>query len=102
MTPAAQIFWKTKPIERVCHSIKDAEMLNLLKMVDDSVLTAMQLELLLYGDVVGRIPVCLYTYSESILESVTSLKQIPIKRWLYITISLKNWGLNDDTIEFQY
>ena len=40
LSQAAPIFWKTKQIERVCHSSKDAETLNLLKIVDDSVLTA--------------------------------------------------------------
>ena len=40
MTHAAPIFWKTKQIDRVCHSSKDTETLNLLKMVDDSVLAA--------------------------------------------------------------
>ena len=49
LTTAAPIFWKSKQIARVCHSSKDAEMLNLLKMVDDAVLAARQLELLLYG-----------------------------------------------------
>ena len=64
MTRAAPIFWKTKQIERVCHSSKDAETLYLLKMVDDSVLAAHQLELLLYGEVINRIPIRLYTDSE--------------------------------------
>ena len=70
MTCAAPIFWKSKQIERVCHSSKDAETLNLLKIVDDSVLAAHQLELLLYGEVINRIPIRLYTDSESTLESV--------------------------------
>ena len=70
MTRAAPIFWKTKQIQRVCHSSKDAETLNLLKMVDDSVLAARQLELLLYGEVINRIPIRLYTDSESTLESM--------------------------------
>ena len=48
MTSASPIFWKTKQINRVCHSSKDTEILNLLKMVDDSVLAARQQELLLY------------------------------------------------------
>ena len=70
MTRAAPIFWKTKQIERVCHSSKDTETINFLKMVEDSVLIAQQLELLLYGDVLGRIPVQLFTDSESTLGSV--------------------------------
>ena len=73
------IYWKSKQIERVCHSIKDAEMLNLLKMVDDAVLAARQLELLLYGDIFQRIPVYLYTDLESTLESVASTKHISTK-----------------------
>ena len=40
MSRAAPIFWKTNQIDRLCHSSKDAETLNLLKMVDDSVLAA--------------------------------------------------------------
>ena len=79
MTHAAPIFWKTKQIQRVCHSSKDVETLNLLKMVDDSVLAARQLELLLYGEVINRIPMRLYTDSESTLESVAYSKQIIIK-----------------------
>ena len=39
-TKASPIFWKSKQIERVCHSSKDAETLNLIKMVDDAVLTS--------------------------------------------------------------
>ena len=35
MTKAAPIYWKSKQIERVCHSSKDAETLNISRMVDD-------------------------------------------------------------------
>ena len=72
LTRAAPIFWKAKQIARVCHSSKDAEMFNLLKMVDDAVLAARQLELLLYGDVLNRIAIRLFTDSESTLESLAS------------------------------
>ena len=75
-TKASPIYWKSKQIERVCHSSKDAETLNLIKMVDDAVLASRQLELLLYGDILHRIPVYLFTDSESTLESVSSSKQI--------------------------
>ena len=89
MTRASPIFWKTKQISRVCHSSKDAETLNLLKMVDDSVLASRQLELLLYGDVQGRIPVHLFTDSESTLESVASTKQISTKSLRNVIVDLK-------------
>ena len=51
----------------------------MLKMVDDTVLAARQLELLLYGDIFQRIPVYLYTDSEYTLESRASTKQISTK-----------------------
>ena len=37
MTRASPIYWKAKQIDRVCHSSKDAETLNLLTMVEYSV-----------------------------------------------------------------
>ena len=70
---------KSKQIKRVCHSSKDAETLNLMRMVDDTVLTARQLEILLYGDILQRIPIYLFTDSESTLESVASTKKISTK-----------------------
>ena len=38
-TKASPIYWKSKQIERVCHSSKDAETLNLIRLFDDAVLT---------------------------------------------------------------
>ena len=55
-TRASPIYWKSKQIERVCHSSNNAEKLNLIKMVDDAVLTSRQLELLLYGDIMNWVP----------------------------------------------
>ena len=78
-TKALPIYWKSKQIERVCHSSKDAETLNLIKMVDDAVLTLRQLELLLYKDIMQRIPVYLFMDSESTMESIASTKQIALK-----------------------
>ena len=50
-----------------------------MRMVDDAGLTVRQLELLLYGDISNRIPVYLFTDSESTLESIASSKQIATK-----------------------
>ena len=49
------------------------------RMVDDATFAARQLEVLLYGDYRGRIPVRLFTDSESTLESIASLKQVERK-----------------------
>ena len=63
VTKATSIYWKSKQIDRVCLSSKDVETLNLLRMVEDSVLAAPQLEILLFGEVAGRVRVCLFTDS---------------------------------------
>ena len=88
-TKASPIYWKSKQIDRVCHSSKDAETLNLMRMVDDAVLTLRQLELLLYGDVMHRIPVYLFTDSESAIELIASLKQIATKTLRNVIMDLK-------------
>ena len=88
-TKASPIYWKSKQIERVCHSSKDAEMLNLIRMVDDAVLMARQLEILLYGDILQRIPIYLFTDSESTLEPVASTKQISTKTLRNVISDLK-------------
>ena len=55
MMRASPIYLKSNQIDLVCHSSKDAETLILLKMIEDLVYTAHQLEQLLYGDVMARI-----------------------------------------------
>ena len=50
MTVASPIMWKSKQIERVCHSSKDAETLALSKLLDEVTCIARQLEVLLFGD----------------------------------------------------
>ena len=102
MTRASPIFWKSKQIERVCHSSKDAETLNVSRMVDDATFAARQLELLLFGDYKRRVPVKLLTNSESTLESIASSKQMDRKslrmtvrerkdRLIEVEVSLYAW-----------
>ena len=85
MTRASPIYWKVKQIDKVCHSSNNAESLNLLIMIEDSVYAASQLEQMLYGDVLRRIPIRLFTDSELMLESVASSKQI-VKKTLMTVI----------------
>ena len=63
-------------------------------MVEDSVYAARQLEQMLYGDVLRRIPICLFTDSESMLESVASSKQIVTKTLRMVIVDLKERLLN--------
>ena len=55
------MYWKTKQIQKFAHSSKHAETLNVSKSVDDAVYISRQVDMLLYGDVRGRIPVKLFT-----------------------------------------
>ena len=50
MTRAVPIYWKSKTIERVCYSSKDTETINLVRLMEDAVFAARQLELLLFND----------------------------------------------------
>ena len=77
-------------------------MLNLLRMVNDSVLAARQLELLLYGDVINRIPVYLYTDSESKLESVASSRQISNKTLRNVIVDLKERLVNGEITSYAW
>ena len=101
-TRASPIYWKSKQIERVCHSSKDAETLNLIKMVDNAVLTSRQLEMLLYGEVVQRIPVYFFTDSESTLESMAFSKQISTKTLRNIISDLKQRLIDGEVTSYAW
>ena len=101
-TKALPIYWKSKQIERVCHSSKDAETLNLIRMVNDAVLTSRQLELLLYEDIMHRIPVFLFTDSESTLESIASTKRITTKTLRNVIADLKQRLIDDEILSYAW
>ena len=90
------VYWKSKQIVRAVHSSKDAETLNLAKLVDDSVYLARQLELLLYGKYEKKIPVKLFTDSEPTLESIASTRPIETKRLRNQVQELKEVLLNGE------
>ena len=81
---------------------KDAETLNLAKLVDDSVSMARQFEILLYGKYQKKIPVKLYTDSEPTLESVASTKPIKTKRLRNLVQKLKEVLLNGEVESFSW
>ena len=70
------LFWKSKQIKHVCHSAKEAETRNVMKLVDTSVYLGEQLSALLFGDVNHVIPLQVYTDSRPFLDSVASTKQV--------------------------
>ena len=96
------LYWKSKQIVRTVHASKDAETLNIAKLVDDSVSMARQFEILLYGKYQKKIPVKLYTDSEPTLESVASTKPIKTKRLRNQVQELKEVLLNGEVESFSW
>ena len=71
-------------------------------MVDNAVLNSRKLELLLYGDVMNRIPVYLFTDSESTLESIASTKQIATKTLRNVIADLKQRLIDDEISSYAW
>ena len=69
-------------------------------MEDDGVLTSRQLELLLYKDIMHRVPVYLFTDSESTLESIASSKQIATKTLRNVITDLKQRLVDDEVTSY--
>ena len=71
-------------------------------MVDDAILTSRQLELLLYGDIMNRVSVYLFTDSESTLESIASTKQITTKTLRYLITNFKQRLIDEDISSYPW
>ena len=69
------LLWKSKAITKVCHSSKEVETKNVLKLIDESLYQASMLEQVLFEDT-RKVSVDLYTDSQSLLDSVSSTKQV--------------------------
>ena len=102
MTKASPIMWKSKQIDRVCQSSKDAETLAMLKMTDEITYISMQVETILYGDYQKRIPVKIYTDSEPLLESIASSKQIDRKNLRKVIEGLKEKLIDGEVTSYQW
>ena len=102
LTRASPIYWKSKQIDRVCHSSKDAETLNMTRLVDDATFAARQLELMMYGEYKKRIPVMLFTDSESTLESIASSKQVVNKSLRMTVCGLKDKLLDGEVLSYAW
>ena len=82
------IFWKSKTIVKVCHSAKAAETRNVLKVVDDSLYFAAQINQILF-DTRGFLPVKIFTDSRPLLESLGSSKQVEERLMRNVIADLK-------------
>ena len=102
MTRAAPIYWKSKTIARVCYSSKDAETINISKMMDDAIYAARQVETLYFGDYRRRIKVRLFTDSEPTLESIASSKQVERKTLRPTIVDLKERLVDKDIFSYSW
>jgi len=102
ITRASPIMWKSKQIDRVCHSSKDAETLAMSKLIDELVYIAKQVEILLFGDYRKRMPVRVMTDSEPTLESIASTKQIERKGLRMTVTELKEKLLEGEVKSYQW
>ena len=89
MTRVVPIYWKSKTISRVCYSSKDAETINVARMVEDPIFATRQIEILMFRDYRRRLKVRLFTDSEATLESIASSKQIERKTLRLTVVDLK-------------
>ena len=101
-TRATPIYWKAKTIERVCHSSKDRETLNILRMVDDALFASRQLIVLFFGNYKGRIKVKLFMDLEATLEYINSLKQLDRKTLRMTVVDLKERLLDGDVTSYTW
>ena len=102
MTRAAPIYWKSKTIARVCYSSKDAETINISKMMDDAIFAARQIETLYYGDYKRRMKVRLFTDSEPTLESIASSRQVERKTLRPTILDLKERLVDKDIQSYSW
>ena len=70
--------------------------------MEDAVYASRQLELLLFGEYKKRIKVCLFTDSESTLESIASSKQIERKTLRQTVVDLKERLVDGDIQSFSW
>merc|ERR1712240_581533 len=101
-TVASPIMWKSKQLERVCHSSKDAETLAMSKLLDEVIYIAKQVEILLFGDYRKRLPVRIMTDSEPTLESIASTRQIERKGLRMTVQEMKEKLMEGEIVLYQW
>ena len=72
------------------------------RLVDDATFAAHQLELMIYGDYKKRIPVILFTDSESTLESIASSKQVVNKSLRMTVCELKDKLISGEVLSYAW
>ena len=82
--------------------MKDAETINIAKMMEDAVYAARQVETLMFGDYRKRIKVRLFTDSEAPLELIASSKQVERKILRPTIVDLKERLVDKDILSYSW
>ena len=77
-------------------------MINIMKVMEDAVFAARQVEILIFGDYRRRIKVRLFTDSEAMLESIASSKQIERKTLRLTVVDLKERLVDGDVFSYSW
>jgi hypothetical protein len=92
------LFWKSKQIVIICHSVKEAETRSLLYLTDTATYTTYQIRQLLFGEKGPKLSVKLFMDSKPLLESISSIHQIE-EQQLRNTIEDMKEMLKDGRVE---
>ena len=95
------IFWKSKNIQKVCHSSKEAETKNILKLVDESLYQAKMVEQVLFGNN-RKVRVDLYTDSQALIDSIVSSRQLDGKMLRPIIADMMDKLIDREAISRQF
>ena len=95
------IFWKSYNIQKVCHSSKEAETKNILKLVDKSLYQAKMVEQVLFGNN-RKVRVDLYTDSQALIDSIVSSRQVDGKMLRPIIADMMEKLIDREAISRQF
>ena len=95
------LYWKLKIIKKVCHSSKEAETKNILKLVDESLYQAKMVEQILFDDET-KVEVDLFTNSKPLLDSIASTKQVETKMMRPVIADMKDKLIDSSVKSFKW
>lgn len=95
------LFWKSKTIQQVCLSAKDAETRTMLRLADDSMYLARTVSEIVFS-LKTQVCVELFTDSRSLLESIASTKQVDRKIMRNTVAALKEYLSNDEISSYSW
>ena len=100
-TRVLPVYWKSKMIRQVCHSAKEAETKNMLKLMDEALYQGSVIEQVLF-DGKKKVEIKIYTDSKPLLDSVASSKQVEKKMMRPIIADMKDKLIDKSIVSFKW